>query len=158
RLQVQGPSVMRGYVGDDRIAAFTEDGWLETGDLGFLLEGELSITGRAKDTIIVRGVNHHAHEIEAAVDEIDGIAVSFTAACPVRSAGDDTDRLAIFFASTGDDGRDAELIAEIRARVAKRFGARPDHVIPVARADIPKTSLGKIQRAALQAGFSAGSL
>ena len=71
RIWARGPSVMKGYLGD--LPDPVVDGWLDTGDLGFLWEGELYITGRAKDVIVLRGRNHAPHEFEAAVSRLSGI-------------------------------------------------------------------------------------
>ncbi len=125
RLQVRGTSVTRGY--HDNAAAnaeaFTADGWFDTGDLAFLREGELYITGRAKDVIIVNGVNHYSHEIEACVEELPGVVRSFTAACAVRSdPSATTDELALFFhLAPGQDP--AAVMREIGGKVTRRRSA-----------------------------------
>lgn len=64
--QISGVTVMRGYLGGDSVNkdAFTADGWFKTGDLAFLDNGELTITGREKDIIIINGVNFYSHEID----------------------------------------------------------------------------------------------
>src|SRR6185503_13830772 len=106
--------------------AFTADGWFRTGDLGVLRDGRLTITGREKDVIIIGGRNFSSHEIEAVVEEIDGIDTSFTAACAVRRAGS-TDQLAIFFSSSkADASRQFELIDKIREQVVRSLGVKPD--------------------------------
>lgn len=159
RLQVSGPSVTPGYYRNPEAnaKAFTADGWFDTGDLGFLREGRLTLTGREKDEIIVNGINYVAAEIEAAVDAVAGVEVSYSAACAVRAAHGDTDELAIFFvpAAAGAPQRAAVLKA-IRSAVAAAFGISPTYLIAVERADIPKTSIGKIQRAQLKRRFEAG--
>ena len=68
-------TVTKGYYNNplQNQEAFTGDGWFNTGDLGFIQNGEMTITGRAKDVIIINGVNYYCHEIEAAVEEIEGI-------------------------------------------------------------------------------------
>ncbi len=160
-LQVKGPMITAGYYRNPELneEVFTADGWFNTGDLGVLRDGQLSITGREKDVIIVRGVNHYSHEIEAVVEEIEGVEVSYTAACPVRDAGSDTDELAIFFHTPSEDwDRRLELIEEIRHRVAEESGLSPTYLIPMAREDVPKTAIGKIQRPQLRERFEAGEL
>ncbi|MBI3417085.1 MAG: SDR family NAD(P)-dependent oxidoreductase, partial [Verrucomicrobia bacterium] len=158
-LQLRGPSVTRGYYenSEQTCAAFTADGWFRTGDLGFLREGRLTITGRGKDVIIINGVNFYSHEIEGVVEEIPGVTVSFTAACAVRDGSDDTDKLAIFFSTNrNEDGDLKDLIAEIRRRVSKQIGVTPGYLLPVGPAVIPKTEIGKIQRPQLKQRFEAG--
>ncbi|MEO1006856.1 MAG: AMP-binding protein, partial [Cyanobacteria bacterium J06638_38] len=82
-LQVKGETVTAGYYRQPELnqEIFTADGWFNTGDLGFLKQGKLTITGRQKDVIIVNGVNYYNHEIEAVVEEIAEISISYTAAC-----------------------------------------------------------------------------
>ncbi|WP_293123768.1 AMP-binding protein [Moorena sp. SIO4G3] len=159
RVQVKGLSVTSGYYQNTEANqdAFTEDGWFNTGDIGFLRQGCLTITGRQKDIIIINGLNYYSHEIEATIEEIEGVEVSYTAACAVRDAESDTDKLAIFFnpAKTASD-READLLKEIRLLVVDRFGINPDYLIPVERDVIPKTAIGKIQRSKLKQRFETG--
>lgn len=159
RLQVKGPSVLSGYYQNPEAdkEAFTADGWFTTGDLGFLRDGRLTITGREKNVIIINGINFHSHEIEATVEEIPGVTASFTAACAVRRAGSDTDSLAVFFhSSSSDDAVTLRLLREIRETVARKLGIAPDVLVPVETADIPKTAIGKIQHAQLRQRYAAG--
>ncbi|MFD5079864.1 amino acid adenylation domain-containing protein [Streptomyces sp. NPDC058371] len=158
RLQVRGTSVTGGYHDNAKANAesFTDDGWFDTGDLAFLRAGELYITGRAKDVIIVNGVNHYSHEIEACVEELPTVVRSFTAACAVRSdASAGTDELALFFhLSPGQDP--AAALREIGGKVTREIGVSPAFLIPVAADAIPKTEIGKIQRTKLRKSFEAG--
>ena len=158
-LQVTGPTVTWGYYRNPKLNAevFTEDGWFITGDLGVLKEGRLTITGREKDVIIINGVNFYSHEIEAVVEEIEGVEVSFTAACAIRRAGENTDQVAIFFCPTpAGEARLAELVKTIRSTVSRKEGVAPDFIVPLTKDRIPKTAIGKIQRAQLKQQFEAG--
>jgi acyl-CoA synthetase (AMP-forming)/AMP-acid ligase II/NAD(P)-dependent dehydrogenase (short-subunit alcohol dehydrogenase family) len=159
RLQVKGSSVLSGYFRNPEVnkEAFTADGWFKTGDLGILRGGRLTITGREKNVIIINGINFHSHEIEATVEEIPGVAASFTAACAVRRGGGDTDSLAVFFSSPScDDAMLSRLLREIRETVARKFGITPEYLVPVRTGDVPKTAIGKIQHAQLRERFAAG--
>ena len=159
RLQAKGSSITSGYYNNPELnrEVFTDDGWFNTGDLGFLRKGRLTITGREKDVIIINSVNYYSYEIEGVVEEIRGVEASYTAACAVRKSGSDTDKLAVFFhPSSLDDAELRELIKEIRERVVKRIGINPDYLIPIQKQDIPKTSIGKIQRSQLSQRFEAG--
>ena len=159
QLQVKGASVTSGYYQNSQAnqEAFTEDGWFNTGDLGFLRSGYLTITGRQKNVIIINGLNHYCHEIEAAVEEVDGVEISYTAACPVRVDGSDTDKLAIFFnAKLADDQTLINILKEIRTQVVNKIAINPDYLIPVDKEIIPKTAIGKIQRSQLIQRFHAG--
>ncbi|NGO73270.1 AMP-binding protein, partial [Streptomyces boncukensis] len=157
RLLVKGPTVTSGYHDNPEAnrAAFTSDGWFDTGDLGVLRAGALTITGRAKDVLIINGVNHYSHEIESVVEELDCAENSFTAACAVREPGATTDSL-VLFTHLRDAADRAEAVREIRGHLVRRTGLNPRHILPVERADIPKTEIGKIQRARLRDRFLAG--
>ncbi|MGF1481431.1 MAG: SDR family NAD(P)-dependent oxidoreductase [Cyanophyceae cyanobacterium] len=155
-LQVRGATVTSGYYRRPDLNPFTDDGWFDTGDLGFLRQGRLTITGRQKDTIVINSANYYSHEIEAVVEALEGVAVSYTAACAVRGDDDATERLALFCHPTCSDDSLINLIKTIRRTVARKIGAVPNYVIPVAKEAIPKTSLGKIQRQQLSQRFQHG--
>jgi amino acid adenylation domain-containing protein len=165
RLQVCGPCITPGYFQHDEAnkESFTADGWFITGDLGVICDGRLTITGREKDVIIINGINLIAHEIEAVVEEVSGVATSFAAACAVRENNADTDSLAVFFSPAEEESepfdRDllGETLLELRTRLTQSLGLVPDYVIPVARSEIPKTGIGKIQRAELRRRFEQGA-
>ncbi|NEQ79178.1 MAG: SDR family NAD(P)-dependent oxidoreductase, partial [Moorea sp. SIO2I5] len=159
RVQVKGASVTSGYYQNTKAnqEAFTADGWFNTGDLGFLKNGCLTITGRQKDVIIINGLNYYSHEIESAVEELPEIEVSYTCACAVRAANSNTDKLAIFFNS--EKTEDTELLAllkAIREQVINRIGINSDYLIPLDKDLISKTSIGKIQRTQLSKKFATG--
>jgi amino acid adenylation domain-containing protein len=137
--------------------AFTADGWFKTGDLGFLAQGRLTITGRNKDVIIINGNNYYSHEIESIVEEIAGVEISYTAACGIRQPNSNTDRLAIFFhTSISENEALLELLKKIQRQIVLKIGINPAYLIPVEQAAIPKTSIGKIQRSQLKQRFEAG--
>ena len=162
QLQVSGETVFQGYFGSHhrREDSFTADAWFRTGDLARLDGGRLTITGRDKDVIIINGANHAGAVIEAAVEEVPGVDRSFTAACAVgdpRTAGGEG--LGIFFVPTvtDDDAALSTLLKAIRASVMQAVGVSPAVLVPLARTDVPKTSIGKIQRSALQKALLAGA-
>ncbi|MFD7029418.1 SDR family NAD(P)-dependent oxidoreductase [Streptomyces sp. NPDC059917] len=160
RLQITGPTIMEGYYRNEaaNAQAFTADGWFVTGDLAFLHEGRLTITGREKDLIIVQGANILSYDVESIAEQVPGTEATWVAACGWSGAGDSTDKLVIFFVpADGDRTAVHDTITAIRARVAEALGLQPDLVIPVERADFPKTGSGKIQRAQLIADLDAGT-
>jgi acyl-CoA synthetase (AMP-forming)/AMP-acid ligase II len=149
---VQSPGVMQGYYKDpEATARVLRDGWLHTGDFGFLdAEGYLFITGRIKDVIIVRGQNVIPGDIEEAVDHVAGIR--YSAAVGIESERTGTQRLHVVAEVRADDLGLEELsrIAhDVTQAVRQRSGLRPARVILVRPQTIPKTSSGKIQRSAL---------
>lgn len=161
RLQVKGLTVMGGYYQrpDLNAEVFTDDHWFNTGDLGRLNHGCLTITGREKDMIILNGLNYYSHEIEAIVEGLDGVEVSFTAACSIKRDG--SEQLAIFFHPAAGLPTRIEsvipLIRQIRSLVIEQLGISPAYIIPLAPSKIPKTSIGKIQRSKLAQQFTAGA-
>ncbi|RJG00933.1 SDR family NAD(P)-dependent oxidoreductase [Noviherbaspirillum sedimenti] len=158
RLQVSGVTVMRGYLGGAEINrdAFTADGWFKTGDLAFIEDGELTITGREKDIIIINGVNFYSHEIAEVVEAVPGVAVSYTGACAVRRDGVNSDQLAIFFNSGRRGAELSELIRQIRQAVMEKNGVNPSYIVPLEKDQVPKTEIGKIQLSRLAQAFSRG--
>jgi len=150
---VKSPGVMRGYYGDPEATArvLSRDGWLRTGDLGFVdHEGYLFITGRLKDVICLAGENVAPIDVEEVVDHVPG--VRYSAAVGIDSERTGTQRLYVV-AEVRDESASAQtlhrLVREIVTRVHAARGHRPARVLLVRSGTIPKTSSGKIQRARL---------
>jgi acyl-CoA synthetase (AMP-forming)/AMP-acid ligase II len=150
---VRSPGVMRGYYGNPEATArvLTPDGWLRTGDLGFVDgEGYLYITGRIKDVMILGGENVVPADIEDIVDHVPGIR--YGAAVGIDSERTGTQRLYVV-AEVRDEAASPEayrgLARDIVQRVHAARGHRPARVFLVRAGSIPKTSSGKIQRALL---------
>ena len=158
QLEVQGAALFSGYYNDESAnrTAFTRDRWFRTGDLARLRAGQVSITGRVKDVIIVRGVNYSCDQIEQLLDEMAGIAATYTAACGVRLNQADTDQLALFFHATVQGDARIVLFKRIKKRVSEAIGIQPHYLIPLNQDDFPRTAIGKIQRAKLKQRFEAG--
>lgn len=159
RLQVKGPCVMLGYFHNPEANSqtFTEDGWLDTGDVGYLVNDRLTVTARTKDEIIINGVNYLAAEIEVVAEAVGGVEVSYTAACAVRAGDSDTDELAIFVhPNVASDRELARTLRLVREQVTSSVGVRPTYVVPVEKHQIPKTNIGKIQRTKLKQGLENG--
>lgn len=98
RLQVKSPTIMMGYDQNEEAnqEVFAENGWFHTGDLGFIHEGRLVLTGREKDIIVINGANYLNYEIEAVVEEVDGVEVTFAAAYGIYNPESSNDTLAVF--------------------------------------------------------------
>lgn len=149
RIQVRGPTVTPGYYQNPALnqEVFTTDGWFDTGDVGFLQEGRLTITGRTKNIIIINGLNYYCHEIEAVVEAVSGVEVTYTGACAVRTGTENTEALAIFYGTQlTEEQALREQCREIRHRVVSAVGINPTYLLPLERQAIPKTETGKIQR------------
>ena len=148
-IQLRGGSVTKQIYGDEQATAalFTEDAWLRTGDVGVFVDGQLVITGRQKDIIIVNGQNYYPHDIEeiaAGLDELDLNKVVVVGATPSATQ---TEELLAFILYRADTASFVALADKVRAVVGEHTGLEVDHVIPVSR--IPKTTSGKVQRAVL---------
>ncbi|WP_282794462.1 non-ribosomal peptide synthetase [Streptomyces sp. CC224B] len=163
-VQLRGTMVTAGYFGNDRATAeaFTADGWFRTGDLGRLdATGRLALVGRTKDSVIVNGVNYHSHDLEAVLDELPEVRRGHVAAFPVRPDGADSEHLALAFVPAGDPGDDAAVyraVVAVRSSTVMHWGFRPQLVLPVTAAEIPRGNLNKIQRSRLRAAVEAGGL
>ena len=161
RLFVAGPSMMREYLGrPEATAQVLAGGWLDTGDLGFLDGGELFLTGRAKEVLIVRGRNHAPEEVEHAVDGLDGVRRGCVVAATQRGDRDSTERLLLFVERRRNRaaGLDEELATRCRAAVAAAAGLAVDQVVVLAPGTLPRTSSGKMRRGEALALHLAGAL
>lgn len=158
RIQVTGPSMTSGYYKAPELTRelFTEDGWINTGDLGFLKDGKLTITGREKEIVIINARNYSCHEIELVVEEVEGVEPAYTVACSIRQQDSDTDELAIFFhAFITEDSQLAKLVKQIRGQITQTLGINPTYIIPIEKTAIPRTATGKIQRLQLKQSLEA---
>ncbi|MGQ0762800.1 MAG: fatty acyl-AMP ligase [Acidobacteriota bacterium] len=154
-IVIRGPSVARGYF-DDRKAteASWRNGWLHTGDLGYIADGELFVCGRIKDLIIVRGANFYAHDIENAVRDLPSVRRGNVIAFGVSGNGED--RLVL---AAETDAREATGLREsITARVCENFGIVTHDVLLVAAGVLPKTSSGKPRRQQTKELYLTGQL
>jgi len=140
-IALAGPSVMLGYYNDAELTRQTiRDGWLYTGDLGYLSNGELFVCGRVKDVIIVNGRKFHPQDLEWAVDDLDG-----------------ADRIVVVAEPSGTVPSDV-LIDAIRRRIGDDFGLYVDEVALVPSGTVGRTTSGKVQRAATKARYERGEL
>ena len=155
-IQVKGASVTKGLYNDDAAGAelFTDDHWLRTGDCGAIVDGELVITGRAKDIIIVNGQNYYPHDIEEIVARVDGLDLGKVVVCGVAPTRSQTEELLVFLLYRQDVESFKRLDIAVRDIVGEHAGLEVDHVIPVTR--IPKTTSGKVQRVKLAAAYLDG--
>ena len=161
RLWITGPSLMEGYLGDPEGTARTlRDGWLDTGDLGFLDDGELFLTGRAKDLIVLRGRNHSPAEIEQAVDALPGARAGCAVAVSWLPDGAPGEVLALFV-ERSRRAAPAELAAlpdACRGAVLAATGLAIDRLEILAPGTLPRTSSGKLQRSETLRLYLAGNL
>lgn len=148
RVWVRGPSLMDGYLGDpEATRKALADGWLDTGDRGFLLDGELYLTGRDRDVLILRGRNHSPEEVERVVGRLPGVTAGGAAAVSYLSSKDKSERLIVFIESEQKRDRRA-LGAACGREILAAIGLVADEVVVLAPGDLPRTSSGKIRRQA----------
>ena len=149
RVWIRGPSLMREYLNQpEATARVLQGGWLDTGDVGFLYVGELYISGRAKDVLIVRGVNHSPDEIEAAVSELGSVRTGCAAAVGCLPVGADREEIWLFIERARkhpEDARD-EIIEACMRQVLRHTGIAVDRVEVLEPGTLPRTSSGKIRR------------
>jgi acyl-CoA synthetase (AMP-forming)/AMP-acid ligase II len=145
RIYARGPSVMDEYLGQpEATRAVLDGGWLDTGDLGFVQDGELVVCGRVKDVVVLRGANHTPQEFEDALDGIAGVRAGCAVALGFVPPGGDGEELLLLVETTAGAGPD--LADRIRATVAERTGVRPHTVQLLAPGTLPRTSSGKLRR------------
>ncbi|MDZ4251567.1 MAG: AMP-binding protein, partial [Sulfuritalea sp.] len=148
RLEFRGPSATRGYYRNaEASAGLIRDGWLDSGDLAYLAEGDIVITGRIKDTIIRGGRNLYPYELEEAVGAIPGVRRGCVAVFGVAAAGQGTEKLVVVAESREiDTTARQELVRRINALTVDLLGTPPDDVVLAPPHAVLKTSSGKIRR------------
>jgi 1-acyl-sn-glycerol-3-phosphate acyltransferase len=160
RLQFKGPSATKGYFRNDAKTKALFDGeWLESGDLAYIADGDIFVTGRIKDMIIRAGRNLYPQELEEVVGGIAGVRQGCVAAFAVRDDRSGTERLVVIAETRLVD--EAKL-ADLRARIVEAsltiLDAPPDDVALVPPRAVPKTSSGKIRRSAARALYESGAV
>jgi len=160
-IEVSGPSIMEGYL--DRPEAtrrVLRDGWLKTGDLGFVVSGELHIAGRAKDVLILRGQNHDPVEVEDAVNAVDGVRAGCVVAVSWLPEGADGELLLLILEARRGvpSDRFPAIGEECAAAVRAATALSPDRVEVVVPGTLPRTSSGKLRRAESLRRYLAGEL
>ncbi|HUK90053.1 MAG TPA: AMP-binding protein, partial [Blastocatellia bacterium] len=128
RFQIKGDVITPGYLNNDAANrdAFVGDGWFNSGDLGFIHNGRLTLTGRQKEIIIVNGANLYCYEIEDIVNQVQGVQPTYAAACGFSDPETGTEGLAIFFSPQAVEiDANIDLVKAIRAKVSRDLGVSP---------------------------------
>ena len=148
---IRGPQLMRGYWGlPAGEQPLDPQGWLDTGDLGFLRAGELYLVGRGKEVIILRGENHPPSEVEWAAEQVAGVRRA--AAFGLFSEQEGSEVLALL-AEVEREADPAALPAEVRRRVHEETGLTVAELELCPAGSLPLTTSGKVQRAAARETF-----
>ncbi len=144
-IEVSGPSVMKGYWRlEEETRATLREGWLTTGDLGYLRSGGLRIAGRRKDLVILRGRKFPPTDFEWAASEVPGVRSGNVVAFGLYDDAQGTETLHLVCEI--DTGDPEDVARRVRERVAERTGILPAAVEMVPRNTVPKTTSGKLQR------------
>jgi acyl-CoA synthetase (AMP-forming)/AMP-acid ligase II len=158
-LWLRGPSVTAGYFenAEATAACFDAQGWLHTGDLGYLLQGEIYVTGRCKDLLILNGRNVHPQAIEWVAADVDGVRQGNVVA--FARPGKESEEIVVVVETRASEPAELERIrAEVARRVRQEVGVPPADVVCLAPGSLPKTSSGKLQRRKTRSQYLAGEL
>ncbi len=159
KVWCRGSSVMTGYFRDEDAtrACLTEDGWLDTGDMGYLSDGYIYIVGRAKDMIIINGKNHWPQDIEWAVEQLPGFKAGDIAAFSITTQGGEETPAVLVQCRTSDLSERAKLRDLIRDRVRAITGINCVIELVPPRS-LPRTSSGKLSRAKARNLYLSGEI
>jgi fatty-acyl-CoA synthase len=157
RIFVAGPSVMPGYFNDPHASGevLSPDGWLDTGDLGYMLAGEIVLTGRAKDLIIVNGRNVWPQDIEWAIEARHIVKTGDSVAFSIETDAGERVVVAVLARVVGEAAR-ADLARDVAGVVRETVAVDCDVVLVAPTVGLPMTSSGKLSRARVKANFLAG--
>ena len=158
RIYARGPSMMHSYYGQPEAteAVLSADGWLDTGDLGYFRDGQIVITGRAKDLIIVNGRNIWPQDLEWTVErEVAALRSGDVAAVSVDDGGTERILVLVEFRTADDETRD-NLKKEVAGVLRLRHGVETD-VVTVPPRTLPRTSSGKLSRSKAKAMYLQGN-
>lgn len=146
KIQLKGDNITSGYYQADATnkELITDDGWLDTGDLGAFIDGQLIITGRLKDIIFINGLNLYSHDLENILHTLDELELGKVIATGARKAESSEDELVIFILHRGDIESFIPLVKQVKKTINEQTGVEVQAVVPVKR--IPKTTSGKVQR------------
>jgi len=149
-IHISGQNVTEEVIGDDG-TIFFEGGWVNTGDLGFVSEQGLFITGRYKEILFVNGQNYYPYDIEETLQQVDGFEHAFelgkVVVTGVTSDQNDLEQVLVFVLHKGKLEEFQEIRSLVKTKVNEQYGIEVHHVVPINK--VPKTTSGKVQRSAL---------
>lgn len=155
-VHIKGKNVTRGYY-NNAIATentITADGWLITGDMGFLRNEELIITGRQKDIIFINGQNYYPHDIERVAEGIEGIELGKVAVCGAFNKELETEEVVAFVIHRGTIEEFVPIASRLKKHLNREMAINVSYVLPINK--IPQTTSGKFQRYKLSQRFEEG--
>lgn len=159
RIVVRGLGVMQGYFQDpeETAAYLSGDGWLETGDMGYLVDGHVFVVGRSKDMIILNGKNHWPQDIEWAIEQLEGFKAGDIAAFSLTAPSGEETPAVLVHCRTSDPAERARLKKAIRAKVRSITGMNCIVELIPPRT-LPRTSSGKLSRVKARELYLAGEI
>ncbi|MCL6296867.1 fatty acyl-AMP ligase [Streptomyces kronopolitis] len=148
-IQFRSPSRTVGYfdLPEESTASMDAPDWWRTGDIGYLRNGGLRITSRAKDLVIIRGANYFPSDFEQAAETVPGVRLGAVIAVGHRPENADSEELHLIVETELDGEQHASLRRAVQATVSSRTGVSPGGIHLVPKRSIPKTTSGKLQRA-----------
>lgn len=151
------PSTMEGYLNEPEInAQILQDGWLDTGDLGYLADGEVVITGRRKDLMIINGRNIWPQDVESIAEQFQGVRTGDAAAFTVDAEDGNPVLVLMLQCREQDEDARSTLLRGIRSEIQAEFGIDP-RMTPVAPHSLPRTTSGKLSRSRARIAFLEGT-
>ena len=158
KVWTTGPSIMTGYFRDpEATEACLVDGWLDTGDMGYMSEGYLYIVGRAKDMIIINGKNHWPQDIEWAVEQLPGFKAGDIAAFSITTPGGEETPAVLVHCRTSDNAERTRLRDQIKEKVRSITGMNCVVELVPPRT-LPRTSSGKLSRSKARNLYLSGEI
>ena len=158
KIWCSGPSIMTGYFRDEEsTAACMQNGWLDTGDMGYLSDGYIFVVGRAKDMIIINGKNHWPQDIEWAVEQLPGFKAGDIAAFSITTIGGEEAPAVLVQCRTSDEAERAKLREQIKDKVRSVTGMNCVVELVPPRT-LPRTSSGKMSRAKARNLYLSGEI
>jgi fatty-acyl-CoA synthase len=146
-IYLKGPSVMRGYFHDEESTAevLSEDGWLNTGDIGYRIDNHVVITSRSKDVIIIKGRNIWPYDLEVLAQQVGGVKLGGVAAFSVSSGGAGERAVMVVETKERDENGRDQIVEEISSSIHAHFGINV-LIDLTPRGTLPRTSSGKLSR------------
>ncbi|MDH4021079.1 MAG: fatty acyl-AMP ligase [Xanthomonadales bacterium] len=146
-IYLKGPSVMRGYFHDEKSTSevLSEDGWLNTGDIGYRIDNHLVITSRSKDVIIIKGRNIWPYDLEVLAQQTGGVKLGGVAAFSVSLDGNEEQAVLVVETKEKDADKRVHIIEDISRSIHAHFGINV-RIDLTPRGTLPRTSSGKLSR------------
>jgi len=143
---VKGENVTSGYFNNpEETSATLRSGWLHTGDLGFIHNGDLYVMGRLKDIIFINGINYYAHDLETIAYQVEGITYGRIVMAGYFDEEEGRDKVVVFLVVPANDAS-REFFKAVQQHFLRTLGLQIELFIPIRSNDIPRTSSGKVQR------------